>query len=361
MSLLKIEDAATSEDRRLARDMDLMARHLSGDGRNLLLVGGYGRGEGGWIKEGSEAKPYNDYDVVIISKERPPHDWIQKKRNELAGLFGLQWVDISWRHIDRLKTLRPTVYHFDMRHGSRQIAGTTDVRSLLTHYQSDNIPSSEIIEAFFVRLYTLLGCFGSGKSFQALVGEPARFFRNQMAKAVLSGVDSFLLSRKAYHASYRERCRRFEDSIDDHRERELVRWALSERLAPSAAPLGENDVEATYFRCREFFLKHMLKGLSSHFGELIGSPGDLEKKIERSVSFLLGMIKDAMLRRPGRRRALNIQIAQSELVHAMNPGRRVDGHHLRRAASMLAPYAPEVSWKDWDGVREAACALRMTI
>ncbi|MCG8457227.1 MAG: hypothetical protein MI919_13200 [Holophagales bacterium] len=57
-------------ERRLAAELRAMAsdfaRALSGELRSLVLVGGYGRGEGAVEKRGSHEYPYNDLDLVLI-------------------------------------------------------------------------------------------------------------------------------------------------------------------------------------------------------------------------------------------------------------------------------------------------------
>ncbi len=171
----------------------------------VILCGGYGRGEGGWFIENGTFKPYNDYDLLLVLEKKIPNHEIQILRKKLATKIGIRWVDITQKTPQELKKLRLSIYNYDLKYVSKVIGGDYSILKLIPNFDASKLPLKEGEILFFTRLWTLLGCLNE-KGFQIQFNkEEARFFRSQMAKAILAVVDVLLLQRGAYHPSYRKR------------------------------------------------------------------------------------------------------------------------------------------------------------
>ena len=63
---------------------------------SVILNGGYGRDEGSWIIENDgTVRPYNDYDIVLVLRDKISQKKINHLRKEVAQILGIQWVDID--------------------------------------------------------------------------------------------------------------------------------------------------------------------------------------------------------------------------------------------------------------------------
>ena len=84
----------------------------------LILVGGFGRGEGSVLREANEIEPINDYDIVMVSRQPIGVSKIDYLRKELAKELDIWWVDISNYTLNKLTRLRYTMYNYDLKYGS---------------------------------------------------------------------------------------------------------------------------------------------------------------------------------------------------------------------------------------------------
>lgn len=54
--------------------------------QSIILVGGFGRGEGSVLVQNGVIKPLNDYDLVIVSKKKLTGNWQKNNINTIIGL-----------------------------------------------------------------------------------------------------------------------------------------------------------------------------------------------------------------------------------------------------------------------------------
>lgn len=234
--------------------------------KHIILYGSYGRHEGAWIKVNNEFRPYNDFDIVLVFNSKsdiPTKPKLSSIRKKLAKNLDVKWVDISLKSKSSLKNVRNSIYGSDLKNGSTVIYGDPAILNLIPYKSTESIKLQEGEVLFFTRLWTFCG---SVKKLSNLKEDEARFFRNQMAKAVLAAVDTILLMQKGYHHSYKERERRvllLPPTQLSTKERELIKWAFQQKKSPQNEALAQDQIEDIYKEVAIFYRKFMLIALSS--------------------------------------------------------------------------------------------------
>ncbi len=332
--------------------------------RAIILYGGYGRGEGSWYQDSDGAwHAYNDYDVLIVSEKRAPKTELGALEKRLAKKIGIRWVDLGLKTSADLRAWNQSILSYDTKYASKVLYGDASVLDEIPEVKADRLPWVEARVLYQVRLYTLLGSLGPNGMAVTLHDEEARFFRNQMAKAILAAVDVLLLAHGRYHASYRERVRRVLELYPDRQNlQELCPWALSEKLRPQAPEMKPHEVARLYHSARDLFLREMYPALSKEFGRRIEGPLDVVRASRWLPTALLKRIYwVAKFRGLRMEREQAVFFAQAFLVSAF----RRDGIHepdLRHAILHLRFADPGISASlDWNQARIEASRLRMEL
>lgn len=227
----------------------------------ILLCGGYGRDEGTWIyKENGEVKPYNDYDILVVSENRPSITKVNNIRKQLAKEIGIRWVDIDFITISRIKQMKNTIKNIDIMNGSKIVYGDIKILKSFPDLDSKKIGFYDIVQLYFTRMWTLFGSWDG--DFRDLCNEEAIFFRNQMAKAILAAVDVLLIKRHEYNSSYVMRIKIFTDKIQsDDKIYKYAKWALSEKLSPTCDNMSEVEMRNIYNDVYEIYLQSMMNAM----------------------------------------------------------------------------------------------------
>lgn len=253
---------------------------------DIVLYGSYGRGEGAWYSEGGEILPYNDFDLLIVFDEIskvPNLSDIPTFRRDLANKLGIRWIDIAAIQKSSLKRTKNSIYGYDLKYGSTILFGE---ESLLQEIGEKNSKDISLIEGeilFFTRLWTFCGSF---KEASDLKGDDARFFRNQMAKAVLACVDSILLINGSYHYSYRKRhelARKLKNNQFSDTELDLIDWAFEQKQRPTGTTIQIESLNERYTLVAKFYRKYMLRLLSEFHQKDFGTILDFKKYYRRSL------------------------------------------------------------------------------
>jgi hypothetical protein len=308
----------------------------------IILYGGYGRGEGSWIEKKHIWKPYNDYDIVVIVQKKIKSSRVAEIRLRLAKQLDISWVDLSQKTPSRMKWLRPSIYNFDLKNASSTIYGDKKFSESIPFIDSSKIPLKEILTLFLTRLWPFMGALHKHGFDKEYTGDESRFFRNQMAKAVLATADVLLLLDGNYHASYIERIKRVcnKNTILDS-EREIFQWALDEKLLPKNITMSPIEVVELYDQVHSLFSKVMYKGLSSYFEKKIVNLQQLEKLYR--YNFRTGMLRFMhvfLKRNLNYEKVIKINIAQMYLFDAYQGKGQVDNKTLYDANKILLAFDP---------------------
>jgi hypothetical protein len=181
--------------------------------QGLLLGGGYGRGEGGVLRESGEDKPYNDLEFYVLARTqsglagRKMRRALHQIEEPLSHAAGLE-VEFKLLTPEALRRSGPTMFYYDLVLGHRRLLGGEDLLAGCGHHRAaDQIPLHEAARLWMNRASGLLF------SLERL-GRPeftsadADFVGRNLAKARLAWGDIVLAALGAYHWSCRERNRR---------------------------------------------------------------------------------------------------------------------------------------------------------
>ncbi len=339
-------------------------RELQPDLTAIILYGGFGRGEGSWYQdEGGAWKPYNDYDVKIVSPRAVPARSLRALAKRLAAEIGIKWVDLGHLCPGQMREMRPSILNYDFKHASKVIYGDPSVLDLIPEMEASALPMKEAQILFFTRLYTFIGSLDENGLDADLAGDASRFFRNQMAKAILAVVDVLLLSKGAYDSSYRKRVERVGVLYPDKEELlGLSRWALQEKLRPQAPRMTADEVRALYAMIHEHYLREMYHALSLRFSRSIGGPQDIEFCMKwRPTHLAKRLFWLARFRGLHMERQLSVMLAQCYLAAAWSPD-GIREETLTRGVSLLRQAESQLPrTMTWDQARLAAARLRMDV
>ena len=190
----------------------------------VILGGGYGRGEGGVLRDQAGDRPYNDLELyVAIKGNRHVNDFLYHRRlavlGEILTHLADAEVELKVTSLAELAAQPVSMFSYDLAAGHRLLwsRGSAD-RALCSdlHHGSENIPESEATRLLMNR------CTGLLLARAQLEREPftpsaADFVRRNVAKAQLACGDALLVAHGRYHWSCRERHRRLADLAHDKR------------------------------------------------------------------------------------------------------------------------------------------------
>lgn len=286
---------------------------------SIILYGSYGRDEGAFYNKNGRIYSYNDYDILLIALDPTTDEELRGIKQTLLHYLDVRWIDISQIRISDLKSLKPTIFNFDLKYGSKTIWGDNNVLNLIPAFTPKQLTLRDAETLYFTRLYTFLGSLERVAFDVGTEGEESRFFRNQMAKAVLAIVDVLLLQKNMYHTSYRERVNRVANIYPHKRELiELSSWALEEKMNPKAQEMNSKQIKDLHSQVIEMYLGEMFIALSKYYVKKIVTTDDLWKaKFYSSQEFIL-KIKILLLTKTLKHhnKRTNILFAQSYAVES---------------------------------------------
>ncbi len=278
---------------------------------SIYLYGGYGRGEGSWVLEEENgkkiAKPYNDYDIALVVKKKFSNDELRKLESEIKKKVDVKWIDLCQYTKLKLKLLKPTIKNYDFKYASKWIYGDRFVLNNIPVIDRTSITLKDVEILYITRLWTLVGSFPK----YGLVAMPRAeemFFRNQMAKCILSIVDNLLVVNKDYDASYKKRVDSLPNHTTDSALIDLSKWALEEKLFPKSEGMSSNEIEFLYRKVNKMFFKYFFSTLSSYYNESIERPENMDKHIiYNPVDMIKRLIKKVVFK--DRRGEMNMYLA----------------------------------------------------
>lgn len=181
----------------------------------LLLGGGYGRGEGGVLRDVIGDSPYNDIEFyVAIRGQRHLNELRYGRALEVLGeiLTQLAGVEVEFKitSIAELRAMPISMFSYDLFAGNRLLWGDPHrLDGCGHHLMVEQLPLSEATRLLMNRGTGLL-LAQEKLSAEELAPGDADFVRRNIAKAALACGDAVLVASGRYHWSCRERHRRLE-------------------------------------------------------------------------------------------------------------------------------------------------------
>ncbi len=216
--------------------------------RALLLIGGYGRGEGGVEILDGVARPHNNLDFLLLTESlgEAEASEIQNVLNlDLAALEKLHDVrlDLSFMPVKKLLNSPCLVMWYDMRFGHKTVVGDPDFVPSLKQFTVERILPSDILWLLVNR--------GSQILVSDLLirrGEPSEDERRYIVmltmKAVVAYGDALLYFLGLYDWSYREKAQRMAKAAAIGDEfKKLYADAVEFRFQPDYGPYLKKDLQ----------------------------------------------------------------------------------------------------------------------
>lgn len=202
----------------------------------LVLIGGYGRGEGGIERVGSTERPHNNLDFLLITRSPSPE--LQHRLDEalepLRRRHGVG-MDLSLTSPWKLRRSPPLLVWYDARHGHKTLLGDPDFLRGQHRFTVDRILPSDIRNLMVNRATLLL--INRMILQQTPDSEAGRkSVVRHAVKCIIGYGDAMLFFRKAYHWSYQEKQRRMRERCDIPESfRQLYEEAMEFRFQPDYA------------------------------------------------------------------------------------------------------------------------------
>lgn len=175
----------------------------------IVLSGSFGRGEGGVFKNANDLyQPVNDYDLFVVDS-RDLSGALKDLGGEFARDLGIDFVDLGYSD-GRWEKLPLTVFNYDLKHGSRVVAGNPAVLDRIPNFASAQMPVYEAVKLLLNRTAGMLsGLRGKFFSGEKPTADERRYLTNQIVKALLAIGDWHLIRWGGYDSSYSLRRQRF--------------------------------------------------------------------------------------------------------------------------------------------------------
>jgi hypothetical protein len=175
----------------------------------LLLGGGYGRGEGGVLRDTDGEHPYNDLEFYLFVRgnrhifEARHHDTLRHLSHDLSNTIG---IEIEFKVLTTRDFCRAPIsmFFYDMMAGHKWLIGSSDLFAYCDHHRAAHLlPISEASRLLMNRC--------SGLLFAREQEQSTDFIRRNIRKAELAFGDAVLAAFGRYHWSCRERHNRLEN------------------------------------------------------------------------------------------------------------------------------------------------------
>lgn len=311
--------------------------------RSLLLIGGYGRGEGGveTLDNGSQ-RPHNNLDFLLVTHGLSRQASIALKSTLDAALLDLSQrsaVGLDLGMIDEAKLRRSPclVMWYDARFGHKTVLGDATLFSSLTRFTPQAIPAWDI-RNLLVNRGTLLVINDLLLERGVLTETERRTVIKHAIKGVIGCGDALLYAEGNYHWSYAEKRRRMESSqLASPRFKELYAEAIAFRFAPSYEPFVDRDLKLW-----QDDLRHQINRVHLQFERHRLRQPQLrwEGYIEASLSAALRPQREELLRQGARLLRSRLRLAPRSLSLSAALGLRMGG-----AREVLSVTFPTVAYK----------------
>jgi len=265
----------TEVEARIAMDQSLIKIYVKDAVPNqiflaLVLMGGYGRGEGGYRLVDGKPAPYNDYDYFLVVKGlgRKEAAALQADLHEVAErlsqIVGVE-VDLAVLRQESLSSAPFTLMNAEMKWGHRVVAGDPRVLELMPAMPMDKLSLGEFTRLMNNRGALLLMNAMALDSRHTLQGNELEIFFKYLFKAILACGDAMLARKGIYHPSYVEKLKRLKllKSLPSPEFLKLYKLAVEQKFYPDPDLYQNQDLVKWQTRVTNCWLR-TLSSLEAH-------------------------------------------------------------------------------------------------
>lgn len=226
----------------------------------IILIGGYGRGEGGVINEEGVEKPHNNFDFLVITKNinKDESKFLEETCDEIfqkhASNLGIL-VEFTLISADKLRKIDPLVITYDMKYGHKLISGNSDILSKNDNFEVDTIPAWDV-RNLIVNRGTLLIINDLILNKETLDKKDKKNVIKHWIKAIIGYGDALLFHLGQYHYSYVEKQKRMKQQKSvSIKFRALYNSAMNFRFAPNYERYEEFNIYSFQLYIKQELLK----------------------------------------------------------------------------------------------------------
>jgi glycosyltransferase involved in cell wall biosynthesis len=222
----------------------LICRSLPSDSYHaLLLIGGYGKGEGGVEWRAGREHPHNNLDLLLITADHSlSKEQVDKLLDPIRSTHQIG-IDFSMIPLKKLRGSSPTLIWYDMMKGHKLLIGDPELISSLSFADLKQVPSEQILD-LMVNRGTLL-VINDWMMERILSEEQRKLAIRHLMKAIIGFGDALLYFKHEYHWSYNEKRLRMQKqlTIPDNFRR-LYEQAATFRFKPNYESFAAVDLAA---------------------------------------------------------------------------------------------------------------------
>lgn len=318
--------------------------------RALVLIGGYGRGEGGVeVRDGVEG-PHNNLDVLLITRQvrRSGTEALRRRLSEAlqdASRRHAIGIDVGAVSEWVLRTDVCRVMWYEMRFGHRTLLGDDTFVPGLTRFTVDRLHPPDLRD-LMVNRGTLLVINDAMMDLQEFPEESRRTFRRHLVKGVIGIGDGLLWALGAYHWSYQEKRRRVR-TLPGVPEplRDLYDRAMAYRFRADPALFPSEDLAQVQREVREVLAESHRLFESRRLGDPLAGFGNyLARALPREVDPAFVHPREAARRGLALARTLGGRGELHPIPDGLRPGDRLRWA-LCPPRERLALLFPAVAWE----------------
>ena len=202
----------------------------------LLLMGGYGKGEGGVLLIDGKERLHNNIDFLLVSKNRNTkklHKSLESIFSKISEKYSIG-IDFSVISDKKLKRSPPLMIWHDLYYGHETLLGDPDYIKNLPLNNPDDIPESAVLELIRNRLSLLVINEWLLDNNSILNDHLKKAFIRHVMKAIIGLGDALLYFLGRYHFSYVEKLKRIKTHPDiPENLKKLYEKAANFRFQPS--------------------------------------------------------------------------------------------------------------------------------
>ncbi len=259
-------DGNRQAETRVARDQAIIGAHVRRvvareNFAALVLMGGYGRGEGGYRYQDGRPSPYNDYDYVVMVKgmNRRRAGVLQQQLKHVAlqlqERVGVE-VNLAVMPTETLVSAPFTLMNAEMKWGHRIVTGDHRVLKHMPGMPFDKLPMGEFTRLMNNRGALLLMNTRMLSENVELSHRQRETFFKHLFKTVLACGDAYLAVEGAYHPSYVEKKKRITRLRQSPGPNfiKLYRLAVEQKFYPDPDRFGDVNLPAWQRRITDCWL-----------------------------------------------------------------------------------------------------------
>ena len=319
---------------------ELVANH-QGVVHAILLVGGFGRGEGAVVEDNGRLRAVNDYDLVVVCKG-PKSARLNYERSarrivaELEGRLGVKQIDVLVVGPYFLAIPVPSVARYEIRNGHKLLYGRLPFK--IRSFPARLLPLYEGTRYFRTRASGLVIARLILDSAWMPARERLEFAFLEINKAILAMGDAYLLRNRCYHFSYSKRREVFSQRWRKfNMPRDIAAAyldALAEKLTMNLERLHRMDMDNEWHVVVTRLIREFLKFESARYGSLFQTLAEYDRFMSERIFSARSLIAkiERLLIREDRPQSVRYRLTAMMLLESRISA---DTESLGSAATML--------------------------